>query len=244
MQTETEMIAAYPTWSMPSNSPRSSMTTAFAVDHLMCFFADELRAAGRGIGGIVKLPPDEDTERADRVLDLMTGDVFPIKQKLGRARPPARSIPPPSPMPPRASPCRRCACRPGDDLEFSSRRWRSRAPLEFGAAVAAGLPVLTSIKRRRSNPGCVCFTGGIGTLLACRLRVLRDWWRDRWPAPRSTSRRRGVRRQPPPTRAGGEGSALSGKQARGVSDERRSRSIGMEDVALVDVLLDGLAHNR
>ncbi|WP_407051841.1 DUF2478 domain-containing protein [Methyloraptor flagellatus] len=151
-----------------------------AVDHLMCFFADELRAAGRRIGGIVQLPPDEDTEPGQiRVLDLMTGDVFPIKQKLG----------------PGATSCTLDSAALADASARIGRAVDARVDLvmiskfskqemaghglrsEFGAAVAAGLPVLTSIKRPAVEPW-LRFTGGIGTLLACRLRVLRDWWAE------------------------------------------------------------------
>ena len=47
----------------------------------------------------------------------------------------------------------------------------------FGTVAAFGLPVLTAV-RRENVEAWLRFTGGIGTLLACRLRVVRAWWQE------------------------------------------------------------------
>ena len=47
----------------------------------------------------------------------------------------------------------------------------------FGTLAAFGLPILTAV-RRDDVESWLRFTGGIGTLLACRLRVVRSWWQE------------------------------------------------------------------
>lgn len=152
-----------------------------SVDHLMTYFAAELRDAGRRIGGVVQLPPEDEGARSNvlRIYDLMTGDIIPIKQRLGEgsgaccldtqalAEGAARI---------------RNAIDAGVDLIFISKFSKQEVAGagfrdEFAAAVTAGIPILTSVKRPMVNDW-LTFTGGIGTLMACRLRTLRDWWQE------------------------------------------------------------------
>ncbi len=143
-----------------------------SVDHLIAFFADELQTAGRQVGGIVHLPDDEESPSSDvTVVDLMAGDRW--QQARGTVDPAA----------------------------VSGMTWRILAAIEaradlaviprfgadeiiggghadaFGTLAAFGLPVLTAV-RREDVAAWLRFTGGIGTLLACRLRVVRAWWEE------------------------------------------------------------------
>jgi len=152
-----------------------------SVDHLMSYFAEELQEHGRRIGGVVQLPPEDENARSRtlRIYDLMTGDVIPIKQHLGEGS---------------GACCLdtqalaegavriRNAVEAGVDLVFISKFSRQEVAGkgfrdEFAVAVAAGIPILTSVKRPMVDEW-LKFTGGIGTLMACRLRTLRDWWRE------------------------------------------------------------------
>lgn len=152
-----------------------------SVDHLMCYFADELQHQGRRIGGVVQLPPEVEgmpsTEM--RVMDLMTGEIISIQQNLGRGSGACKLDP--GGLMVAATRIRR-AIEAGVDLMFISKFSKQEVAGhgfrdEFGLAVGAGIPILTSVKRPLVNDW-LNFTGGIGTLLACRLRVTRDWWEE------------------------------------------------------------------
>ena len=151
-----------------------------AVDRVMTDFARELKAAGRRVGGIVQLPPGPETEPGQvDLLDVATGDVFPLKQRLG---PGAQSCSLDSGRLADASSRIRTAIDAGVDLVFISKFSKQEIAgqglrSEFGAAAAARVPLLTSIRRTAIDPW-FDFTGGIGTLLAPETSILRDWWRE------------------------------------------------------------------
>ncbi|MDR3495942.1 MAG: DUF2478 domain-containing protein [Ancalomicrobiaceae bacterium] len=152
-----------------------------SVDDLIGYFAGELRAGGSRIGGVIQLPPQEQGQKSEilRVYDLMSGETFPIKQQLG-AGSTACSLDTRALAD--ASMRIRRAVDSGVDLLFISRFGKQEAAGagfrdEFGYAVASGVPVITSV-RRVLVPEWLTFTGGIGTLLACRLKVLTEWWTE------------------------------------------------------------------
>lgn len=143
-----------------------------SVDHLIAFFADELQTAGRRVGGVVYLPDDEEPPRKNvTVVDLLTGDHW----QQGRA-----AIDPIV----RATTTRRIrsAIEARADLavipRFGVNEIAGGGHADaFGTLAAFGLPVLTAV-RREDVEAWLRFTGGIGTLLACRLRVVRAWWEE------------------------------------------------------------------
>ncbi len=152
-----------------------------SVDELMGYFAGELRDQGRAIGGIVQLPPEEEgsLSKVLRIYDLMTGDVIGIKQRLGSGS--AACSLDTQALAEGASRVRRAIDEKVDLIfisKFSTQEIAGQGfRQEFGAAVAAGIPILTSVKRPLVDDW-LRFTGGIGTLLSCRLRVVRDWWQE------------------------------------------------------------------
>ncbi|MBS1182982.1 MAG: modC [Proteobacteria bacterium] len=143
-----------------------------SIDHLIAFFADELRTAGRNVGGLVHLPDDEEPPaRTMTVIDLGAGDHWQQP----------RSIVDPASL---AGTTQRilASIEARADLTIIPRF----GPAEitggghadaFGTVAAFGLPVLTAV-RRTDVEAWLRFTGGIGTLLACRLRVVRAWWQE------------------------------------------------------------------
>ncbi|PKR87262.1 hypothetical protein CXZ10_20910 [Pleomorphomonas diazotrophica] len=142
-----------------------------SVDHLIAFFTEELRTAGRRVGGTIHLPDDEPPSREVTAADLLTGDCW---------RQPRISL---APGEIAAMTRRICAAIEAQaDLAIIPRFGAAeiagggRADA-FGTLAAFGLPVLTAI-RREDVEAWLRFTGGIGTLLACRLRVVRAWWQE------------------------------------------------------------------
>ncbi|MDR3374475.1 MAG: DUF2478 domain-containing protein [Ancalomicrobiaceae bacterium] len=152
-----------------------------SVDDLLGYFAGELKDSGCRIGGVVQLPPEDHSKKSDklRVYDLMSGDTFPVKQQLG---PGSDACSLDTRALAEASMRIRRAVDLGVDLVFISKFGKQEAAGsgfrdEFAYAVAAGVPVITSV-RRQLVPEWLTFTGGIGTLLACRLKVVREWWTE------------------------------------------------------------------
>lgn len=143
-----------------------------SVDHLIAFFADELQTAGRKVGGIAYLPDDDEPPASDlTVIDLVAGDHWQ------QARFPAGPADP-------AATTRRilAAIEARADLavipRFGAAEITGGGHADaFGTLAAFGLPVLTAV-RRADVEAWLRFTGGIGTLLACRLRVVRAWWQE------------------------------------------------------------------
>lgn len=143
-----------------------------SVDHLIAFFAGELRDAGRRVGGVVHLPDDEEpTSRDVTLVDLVAGD----RWRQSHARP----------SPAEAAVTRRrilAAIEARADLAIIPRFGAAEIigggqADTFGTLAAFGLPILTAV-RRDDVEAWLRFTGGIGTLLACRLRVVRAWWQE------------------------------------------------------------------
>ncbi|WP_026783511.1 DUF2478 domain-containing protein [Pleomorphomonas koreensis] len=143
-----------------------------SIDHLLAFFAEELQMTGRRIGGIVHLPDDsEPPSREVTVADLLAGDSW------------QRPRVPLAPVEIAATTRRiRMAIEAQADLAFIPRFGAVEIAGgghadAFGTLAAFGLPVLTAV-RREDVEAWLRFTGGIGTLLACRLRVVRAWWQE------------------------------------------------------------------
>lgn len=143
-----------------------------SVDHLIAFFADELQATGRRVGGIVHLPDDEEPASKDVTLvDLVVGDRW---RQLHACPSPAEAVM----MRQRIL----AAIEAQADLAILPRFGAAEVTGgghadTFGTLAAFGLPILTAV-RRDDVEAWLRFTGGIGTLLACRLRVVRDWWQE------------------------------------------------------------------
>ncbi len=143
-----------------------------SVDHLIAFFADELQTAGRGVGGIVHLPDDDEPPSRDVTLvDLVVGDRWRQSRAIDAPAAPALTT-------------RRilAAIEARSDLvvipRFGAAEIGGGGHADaFGTLAAFGLPILTAI-RREDVDAWLRFTGGIGTLLACRLRVVRAWWQE------------------------------------------------------------------
>ena len=153
-----------------------------AVDALMSAFARELADAGTAIAGLVQLPPDGEGcgQGAPMcVQDVQSGRVFPICQTLG---PGAVSCRLDSSALASASVRLRSMVDEPSALFFISKFSKQEAVGsgfrdEFAYAIAQGRTVLTAV-RRNLLPNWLEFTGGVGTLLDCRLWVLRDWWNE------------------------------------------------------------------
>lgn len=141
-----------------------------SVDHLIAFFADELRTGGWRIGGLIQLPDDEEAPAANMTLvDLVAGDRWLQSRSMTLA-------------PVVTTPRILAAIEARADLAFIPRFGGTEIAGgghvdAFGTLAAFGLPVLTAV-RREDVEAWLRFTGGIGTLLACRLRVVRAWWQE------------------------------------------------------------------
>lgn len=143
-----------------------------SVDHLIAFFADELQTMGRRVGGIVHLPDDEEPSCRDAMLvDLVVGNRWRQSRATASSTEPAVTT-------------RRilAAIEAQADLAIIPRFGAAEIAGgghadAFGTLAAFGLPVLTAV-RREDVEAWLRFTGGIGTLLACRLRVVRAWWQE------------------------------------------------------------------
>lgn len=143
-----------------------------SIDHLIAFFAEELQTAGRRVGGIVHLPDDHEPPSHEvTVADLLAGDRW------------QRSRTPLAPGEFARTTRRICAAIEAQaDLAIIPRFGAAEVAGSghadaFGTLAAFGLPVLTAICREDVE-AWLRFTGGIGTLLACRLRVVRSWWQE------------------------------------------------------------------
>lgn len=161
-----------PAWINASELAAIVFEEGASVDHLIAFFADELQTAGRRVGGVVHLPDDEESpSREVTMVDLASGD------RLQHAR---AAIDPIA----LAMATRRIlsAIEARADLavipRFGAHEIVGGGHADaFGTLAAFGLPVLTAV-RREDVEAWLRFTGGIGTLLACRLRVVRAWWQE------------------------------------------------------------------
>lgn len=143
-----------------------------AVDHLLAFLAGELRASGVRLGGLIHQPDDDEPPSPEvTVIDLLSGEhwrrsrrhpepeVFAVSTRRILATIEARAD---LCIVPRFGPAEMAG---GGHVEA------------FGTVAAFGTPILTVVGRDMVEPW-LTFTGGIGTLLACRLRVVRAWWEE------------------------------------------------------------------
>jgi len=143
-----------------------------SVDHLIAFFAGELQDTGRRVGGIVHLPDDDEPASRDLTLvDLVAGDRW--RQTHALASPTEDAM---------ARQRILAAIEARADLAIVPRFGAAEITgggqaATFGTLAAFGLPILTAV-RRDDVEAWLRFTGGIGTLLACRLRVVRAWWHE------------------------------------------------------------------
>ncbi|WP_237153181.1 DUF2478 domain-containing protein [Oryzibacter oryziterrae] len=150
-----------------------------SIDHLMCFFADELMSTNHCVGGLVQQPCEDPDAAYATLVDLMTREHFlfrkdhQLKSRLwsldDRILDDARTR-------------IRRSVGAATDLTFVPRFGDAEIAGGglaecYGPVAAYGIPLLTAVHRRHVEDW-LKFTGGIGTLLACRLRVLRDWWNE------------------------------------------------------------------
>ena len=143
-----------------------------AVDHLLAFLAGELRASGYRLGGLIHQPDDDDPPSPEvTVIDLLSGEHW----QRHRRHPDRLEV---------ATSTRRImnSIEGQADLciipRFGAAEMAGGGHVEaFGTVAAFGIPILTVVGRDMVEPW-LTFTGGIGTLLACRLRVVRAWWEE------------------------------------------------------------------
>lgn len=153
-----------------------------AVDELLLAFTRELLESGARVGGVLHVPrgPAGCGPAAPmQLLDVATGNVFPMCQDLGRGADdccldPAKLR--------HAADRIRVATESAVDLVVASRFGKEEARGkgfrdELAGAILAGRPILTAVRRSLVDPW-FSFTDGIGTVLDARLWVLRDWWGD------------------------------------------------------------------
>jgi hypothetical protein len=158
-----------------------------SIDHLMCFFADELMGTGHCVGGLVQQPCEDPDAVFSTLIDLVTREHFLFR----KAHQPKMRFWSLDDMVLNDARTRiRRSVSPATDLTFVPRFGEAEIAGggladSYGAVAAYGIPLLTAVHRRHVNDW-LNFTGGIGTLLACRLRVLRDWWQE------TTTRRKAV----------------------------------------------------
>ncbi|WP_044559134.1 DUF2478 domain-containing protein [Azospirillum sp. B4] len=159
------------------------------VDRMLATFAEDLRAAGHAIGGIIQRNIHNACGPVTlmEVVDLRTDRVIPICQNLG----------------PGSTSCRlnqagladaaqavSQAIGEGVELIIINKFGKTEAEggglrAELAAAIGAGLPVLTAVPERFYG-AWLAFTGGYGTTLLCDGAIIADWWNEtsRWAAAR------------------------------------------------------------
>jgi nucleoside-triphosphatase THEP1 len=145
-----------------------------SAQDILSQFAEELRGLGKTVGGLIQRGLKEEAE----LVALDTGESFPLMQKLGNS-----------------------ACCAIDNQEMASACMVVRRAVEhacdlvivnkFGhmeidgdglademmAAMAAGLPLLTTVTENRAA-AWQSFTGGMTQLLPPDLEAVRHWWRS------------------------------------------------------------------
>lgn len=152
------------------------------VDGLMSSFARELVEAGVRARGVVQLPPGAEgcgPGALMKLRDVATGEVIPLCQDLGPGA--GGCCLDTSALAGAAVRLSAAAGGPSDILFFSKfgRQEAAGAGMraEIALAISEGRTVLTAVKRTLL-PKWLAFTGGQGTLLECRLWVVRNWWQD------------------------------------------------------------------
>ena len=149
------------------------------IDHLMCFFADELKTLGRPVAGAVQMPIEEEGAAHASYLDLASGDSWLVRRDF---QPADRSWSLDQTVLGQVTQRIKQSVAIRADLAFVPRFGaRERAGHgfadAFGTVAAFGVPILTAVHRDDVD-AWLRFTGGIGTLLACRLRIVRAWWQE------------------------------------------------------------------
>lgn len=161
-----------------------------SIDHLMSFFASEVAGAGHAVAGILRAPVDDETDPFEVMVDIATGHAWTLgcswlspsgSEEDDRCR--AEMVETLSGAIPAKSDI---AFIPRFGTEEIAGAGFSDA---FAALAAHGIPILTAV-RRDDVDAWLAFTGGIGTLIACRLKVIRDWWRETESRHRRIMRRR------------------------------------------------------
>lgn len=150
-----------------------------SIDHLMCFFADELKTTGRTVAGAVQLPTEDEAPAHVSYLDLPSGETWLIQRDF---LPASRRWSLDEAVLGGVTQRIKQAVTVKADLAFIPRFGsRERAGFgfadAFGTVAAFGIPILTAVHRHDVD-AWLRFTGGIGTLLACRLRIVRAWWEE------------------------------------------------------------------
>ncbi len=152
------------------------------VDGLMSSFARALVEAGVDARGVVQLPPDAEgcgPGALMKLRDVATGEIIPLCQNLGPGA--GSCCLDASALAGAAMRLNAAAGGPSDILFFSKFGKQEAAGAgmraELAFAISEGRTVLTSVKRSLL-PKWHAFTGGQGTLLQCRLWVVRNWWED------------------------------------------------------------------
>lgn len=150
------------------------------VSALLAAFAAELRAGGVDVGGLVQ---QDGVDAAGRprmdLVDVRSGEVFRISLDLGSG---SDSCSLDTAGLAEASLVLRREIAAGVALlvvnKFSSRECEGEglAP-EMFEAIAGGIPLLTTL-RRRHRPRWDEMTGGIGAMLPPDPAALRAWWRS------------------------------------------------------------------
>ncbi len=147
------------------------------ADALLAAFAEELRAAGHRLGGVVQRN-SSGADCADMALeDLADGRLIGISQRLGRDSRGCRLDPAGLAE---AAVAVRSAIAARVELvfvnKFGARESQGQGlAAEIGAAIVEGVPVLTAVSTSLLDPWHD-FTGGIGVLLEPDPEALRAWW--------------------------------------------------------------------
>ncbi|MCP5367512.1 MAG: DUF2478 domain-containing protein [Hyphomicrobiales bacterium] len=146
-------------------------------EELLAAFAGELRRRGVAVGGVFQRTGRAGGRRVMELVDLMTDEVIPISQDLGRGS--DSCILDPEGLS-RGSLAIRRARDAGAALvvvsKFSNQEAVGRGLAEeMFVTLAEGTPVLTTVAPKHLE-SWGDLSGGLGTLLRPRLADLRAWW--------------------------------------------------------------------
>lgn len=154
------------------NAPIAAIRQGPGAAALLASFAHELAGRGVAVRGLIQKP-------GGRLVDLASGQSFPILQNLGTGSKSCR-------VDPRgvaeASETLRAAIAEGADLVVVNRFGKLEAhgqglAAEMLAVMAAGIPLLTLLDLA-NLARWLDFTGGLGTVLAPERRSVEQWWME------------------------------------------------------------------
>jgi nucleoside-triphosphatase THEP1 len=152
------------------NAPIAAIRQGPGAAALLASLARDLAAQGVAVKGLIQKP-------GGRLVDVASGQSFPILQNLGKGSKSCR-------IDPRgvaeASESLRAAIRQGADLVVVNRFGKLEAhgqglAAEMLAVMAAGIPLLTTLDLA-NLARWLDFTGGLGTVLAPERAVIEAWW--------------------------------------------------------------------